>query len=287
MRILKFHFLDIVLCAALGYLTYDVIAHSEDYSTCSEPINYWLLALYIVLLLFRLTTNIVINSDQCCLITIFRIVLIFGLIPFLIEWTVHGTIWYLDISHHTPNCIPEYRLPSLIIWWLFVCYVLLIILLGVFLYEIICYVKKRKINAIIQAYLNSEMSQNDIQYLTSLIETGELSPEEIPLSKAEFNHLQTSKVTDIFLSEIQCSICCEDLKEGEEFIKLMICSHLFHKNCLEIWLKRKPLCPNCKRNIRNDIVMKIKSESLEKRETVNCEDEKEIYRRFEEEKEKM
>lgn len=272
MTILKLHFLDIVLCGTLSYLIYDVIDHSNDYSSCAKPINFWLLALYITLLLLRISTNIVINSDKICLIQAMRILLICCLIPFLIEWTIQGTIWYLEISDETPSCIPSDRLPALLIWWLFLCYLILVVLGGVFIYEIFDYLKKKRMKALIEAYLNSEMSQSDLEYLNSLIEGGDLNPEDIPLSKTELSQIPILCLQKYNELDYQCSICCEEFQLGEKIMRLIGCYHVFHQQCLEVWLKKKPLCPNCKRNIRNDLIIKMKNESFGKRDTSNFEE---------------
>jgi hypothetical protein len=182
-----------------------------------------------------------------------------------VEWTVHGTIWYLDISKKTPDCIPSDRLPPLIIWWIFVCYVILIILFGVLIYEIVCMIKKRRITALIQNYLNNENPYQDVEYLNGLLEGGDLSPDEIPMSKNEITKLESIYYHLFSIVEYQCSICCEDIKHDELIIKLFGCSHMFHKNCLEQWLSRKPLCPNCKRNVRNDILLRCKNVSIDRR----------------------
>jgi len=46
-----------------------------------------------------------------------------------------------------------------------------------------------------------------------------------------------------------CSICIEDLKEGETIISVP-CSakHKFHKACIDRWLEKEPptTCPNCR-----------------------------------------
>lgn len=45
------------------------------------------------------------------------------------------------------------------------------------------------------------------------------------------------------LKETNCSIC---LDEGMEEICILPCKHVFHKECIEDWLKRRPTCPTCR-----------------------------------------
>jgi len=42
-----------------------------------------------------------------------------------------------------------------------------------------------------------------------------------------------------------CSICQERVRESES-VKTLPCNHSFHLNCAEQWLRRKPVCPNCR-----------------------------------------
>ena len=45
-----------------------------------------------------------------------------------------------------------------------------------------------------------------------------------------------------------CSICIEEFKKGEYFRKLPICSHIFHKKCIDKWftMDKHMSCPICR-----------------------------------------
>ena len=45
-----------------------------------------------------------------------------------------------------------------------------------------------------------------------------------------------------------CSICFEDYEQGISIIKLK-CNHIFHKLCLEHWVKEQIYCPICRDTI--------------------------------------
>ena len=47
---------------------------------------------------------------------------------------------------------------------------------------------------------------------------------------------------------IECSICLEQYKLNEKIIQLD-CDHIFHKECLNLWLKKNNSCPICRDNI--------------------------------------
>jgi len=48
----------------------------------------------------------------------------------------------------------------------------------------------------------------------------------------------------------QCVICVEDLTEGET-IRRLPCGHVYHQECIDLWLQRSRLCCLCKRPIES------------------------------------
>ena len=49
-----------------------------------------------------------------------------------------------------------------------------------------------------------------------------------------------------------CTICLEDIKNKDQVISLR-CKHVFHKECIYTWIKKKPICPNCNQLIHDKI----------------------------------
>ncbi|CAH0386094.1 unnamed protein product [Bemisia tabaci] len=46
-----------------------------------------------------------------------------------------------------------------------------------------------------------------------------------------------------------CYICISDFVEGER-VRLLLCSHVFHCECIDLWLTRyRRICPTCKRKV--------------------------------------
>lgn len=43
---------------------------------------------------------------------------------------------------------------------------------------------------------------------------------------------------------IECVICLEEMKYNEK-LSIIMCSHIFHKDCLDKWKTKKRLCPLC------------------------------------------
>lgn len=90
----------------------------------------------------------------------------------------------------------------------------------------------------------------------------DLKPET--LSKPESDKIHSDH-TDC---DKQCSVCREDFLVQDKIIRLPICSHLFHADCLMKWLKLQNWCPICRASvgIQADQTKKI----LHEKENTKC-----------------
>ena len=48
-----------------------------------------------------------------------------------------------------------------------------------------------------------------------------------------------------------CTICLEEFIQQENVI-ILKCTHVFHEECINEWLEKKPSCPNCNQNVYNE-----------------------------------
>ncbi|KAK8793672.1 hypothetical protein WA171_002805 [Blastocystis sp. BT1] len=48
-----------------------------------------------------------------------------------------------------------------------------------------------------------------------------------------------------------CAVCLETFADSSDLVKLNACEHVFHRSCIEEWILTHPLCPLCKRDIRD------------------------------------
>ena len=46
-----------------------------------------------------------------------------------------------------------------------------------------------------------------------------------------------------------CAICLCDFEQDELMLKLPLCNHIFHSNCVTNWISRNSFCPYCRRQI--------------------------------------
>lgn len=74
----------------------------------------------------------------------------------------------------------------------------------------------------------------------------ELEDVKVTLDDKELEKIE-SKILDKKIDD-NCSICLEPYKEGDD-VSILICSHIFHKNCIEPYFKEySHKCPNCKQS---------------------------------------
>ncbi|KAL4499032.1 hypothetical protein ABPG72_016934 [Tetrahymena utriculariae] len=59
--------------------------------------------------------------------------------------------------------------------------------------------------------------------------------------------LFTEKIKELYqIADLQCSVCLEEFVLGKDKIKVTICNHIFHDNCLDEWLSKFKNCPLCR-----------------------------------------
>ena len=59
------------------------------------------------------------------------------------------------------------------------------------------------------------------------------------------------------MSQKICSICFESYAannlESKNLIKLPICEHIYHEECILHWLRNNITCPTCRADIRKNL----------------------------------
>ena len=73
------------------------------------------------------------------------------------------------------------------------------------------------------------------------------------------NNFNADNIPDIKLEDVTelndenkiCLICLEEYANND-IIKKLPCNHIFHSECLKIWLSIKPSCPTCRNDLRQN-----------------------------------
>jgi hypothetical protein len=66
-------------------------------------------------------------------------------------------------------------------------------------------------------------------------------------------HIKKHRLLDISYSDIEqnlnektCCICLSDYKNTDKELCKLSCNHIFHKDCIYKWSKKKNICPLCR-----------------------------------------
>jgi hypothetical protein len=54
-----------------------------------------------------------------------------------------------------------------------------------------------------------------------------------------------SELKDVEKEHVTCMVCLQEYEDGDE-LRTLPCFHSFHSSCIDMWLKRKDMCPVCR-----------------------------------------
>jgi len=54
--------------------------------------------------------------------------------------------------------------------------------------------------------------------------------------------------------DVHCSVCQENCREGQQIRTVVVCGHQYHGECLELWLRNRPTCPNCNQDVTTPVI---------------------------------
>jgi len=77
----------------------------------------------------------------------------------------------------------------------------------------------------------------------------EMVEEEVPrgLDELVINAIPSFIYNTTTKSEQEdCSVCLAEFKDNDHVRTLPLCSHIFHLDCIDVWLRSHPNCPLCR-----------------------------------------
>lgn len=51
------------------------------------------------------------------------------------------------------------------------------------------------------------------------------------------------------IGELECAVCLNEFKDDETLRLVTPCVHVFHADCVDIWLSYRSTCPICRANV--------------------------------------
>jgi len=245
---------DGILLLSLAYSSIDIVFEWDNFKGCVQPIHWWLLLSYCFVIVFRMShllgnaqaggesEDFLLNlRQQKTIPKILVKVTWLMLLPIFAVWTVTGSIWFRDVMTYTPECLPMGAHPWFIGFWQALSY--LWILVHLVFGGIACVLEKR--------IRTAEGNLREIEDDDSIARWGRMS--NIPgygkglnagLSPADIDQLPIESWSSC--EDAECSICLNDIFEGDAVRRLPGCSHTFHKSCIDLWVLRRADCPLCK-----------------------------------------
>ncbi|XP_074302086.1 RING-H2 finger protein ATL33-like [Silene latifolia] len=124
--------------------------------------------------------------------------------------------------------------------------VLFMILIPITIY-IICFLIKWQINPLTIFRRRSVNSGNHVS-----------NDENKNNSSSSSKDLELIIMSSSLGKDIECPVCLSVFIDDEELRQLMICKHLFHKNCIDKWLSTHFNCPVCRAIVSNQCKVKEK-----------------------------
>lgn len=275
-------FNDGVLLISLLYSCVDLQFEWGEFSGCKKPIHVWLLVSYVCVITFRLAHLLGMRSmqsgegaagqnvsgdfllDMRVKNTLSRMLASFTwfmALPFFALWTGVGTSWFFQVMRDSPQCVPT----TTHLWfagcWLALSYVWITIHVALAAVAWMLERRVRRAEADLREIEGADtLSQwGQVSRITNyrqLANSGEkgLTPSEIRALPLEESFVLDQAELELDGGACECSICINELKNGDAVRRLPACGHTFHRGCIDLWLLRSADCPLCKRSVRRQTI---------------------------------
>lgn len=236
---------DIFLFLALGYSIAVLGVQWSKYSSCRYPLQLFLVVNYSSILLFRLLSlcaYFLRNRPPIFakMLSLFKIGVLY---TFFIGWTILGNIWFIKDS----KCLPEPNQFATFVIWFVLCYTWII---GYFLFMLLGW----RLGVFSSLFLNpGNFDPTDIEsnaILGNYLEHPGLSDSEI--ERIPTIVYGTGHGIDSLAQGATCAICLDSFQLYSDIKQLPGCGHIFHKEHIDEWLKRKSTCPLCRDSVDLD-----------------------------------
>ena len=244
---------DIFLGLAVFYAIAEILTAWSSFSSCTRPVHVWLIVGCLGLLSFRIIHLLTESAEEgavdpwCFNLFTRRFktlsTLIVGVLyPFFLVWTLLGTLWYAEVSDGY-SCFKDEQQNWYFALWLVIFYIWIIGYNTAIIISLIIYCRGRHLEA---------------EYISLVEQYGEMQPPDpnfsiYGLSPRAIQNFRVVEINTPMQGLKTCSVCQEDLVYGER-ARALTCGHMYHLACIDGWLMRKNWCPNCKQDLRREVV---------------------------------
>jgi len=252
----KLGYNDAILLLSIAYSSYDIICKWDEFHGCVKPIQWQLIVSYILVVIFRVSHfagQHFAEDDEDFLLNfrhkkrVLQIIVNMtwmAILPLFVVWTALGTAWLYDIFSKSPECLPSGTQPWFLVFWQVLSYLWIVV------HVTFCVIAVDLERRIRSAEHDARELESDGDVLQRWGRMSELSSygavpwvKKRGLSASEIKKLPCTKHQGC--SE-ECSICLNDIHDGDSKRSLPGCGHSFHKACIDLWVLRRAECPLCK-----------------------------------------
>jgi hypothetical protein len=174
-------------------------------------------------------------------------------LPCFIAWNILGSYWIVSSKVHSSQCLPASVTSFFVVAWHLLCYAAILLLISTGCLASLRERRLRAAEAELREVEDDDMRSRwgDVSRLTSYSALPERFGPFLALTPADIHAMPTRLAGSAGVGqESECAICLETFTPQDKVRSLGVCSHTFHKSCIDLWLLRCAHCPLCKRDVR-------------------------------------
>mmetsp|Transcript_80376 Transcript_80376/g.126938 ORF Transcript_80376/g.126938 Transcript_80376/m.126938 type:complete len:255 (-) Transcript_80376:83-847(-) len=251
----------VAACLKVIFCTYLIVSVVRAFMlwnefTCSQPIQAWLVVQQLIVLLLCLGHQLAcyipgpsfggllpVQGNRRQKVVSYTVLLI--IVPAFIASDAVGLVWFLTIPATNDSCWPsdvvnDPQVMALVLFG-YCCWGLIYML---FALSLVC-----NINGLRLGFFGRTERQRRNR---PLLQTGSAQQRTLVAPLQTLLMYCPEAVCDKDC-EVDCSICQETCTENQKMRTVVVCGHQYHSECLETWLRNRPVCPNCQQDVTTPV----------------------------------
>lgn len=216
----------------------------------------------VIFIMYAKTPTCIVVTSAICIFMFFENMIVY--MGFCVTW-----LWERWIDSNDKCYITKIGNFEFIILGLFAfCYSIGFFALSFIVYK--SWSSKRRLknqgtNLLKKTYKDVAKGKMTKEQIVEIIEKEEFKNmfKETPILPLEFDlfkkyYCVTMKKDQTEGGDVQeCTICLDAYKKGDVLLVLPQCKHIFHYQCLSVWIEKFKTCPLCKENVRHKLMLTL------------------------------